>query len=140
MRFVDRVPDWLRALRNPLGFFLAVDALDVVMFGLALGVGDIPVVLRAVLTVLLVVILGGTTFLVFLLAWNPGDRWASPEERAMGIGPQYGTNLKALPRAALRQLPGEKAPPSGEVLEGKADSLEPSEESSATDAEGEKDR
>ena len=132
-RIVDRLPEWLRAMRNPLGFFLAVDVLVVIMFGLALTVGSIPDLIRAVLTIMLTAIVGGTVFLVFLLAWNPGDRWASPEERAMGLGLQYGTNLKPLPRAALRQLPGEPAPPSGEVLEGATESRQLGERPSQSD-------
>jgi hypothetical protein len=137
---LDRLPDWLRALRNPLTFYAATEALAVVLFYLTLSAASLPVEIRTALAFAVLFLFGAPGVLVFFLAWHPGDRWASPEERAMNIGPQYGTDARALPRAEVRRIPGVKAPPSGPVIESVAtERLSAAENAKPTDA-GEEDR
>lgn len=111
--FVGRLPESLRALRNPLTFFGLFTFLVVVCICVAIVVpGGLPTELRALILIALLLLLAVPVLIVSYLAVTPGERWAGPADRLMSIGNQYGTDQRPLPRNEILRLPSVEPSPS----------------------------
>jgi hypothetical protein len=109
---LDRIPDSIRALRNPLTFFgLYVFVIAFCFCVVVIVPGELPTLLRGVLLVLLIILLAVSPAVIAYLALTPGDRWTAPNERLMAVGTQYGTDQNRLPRNEVLRLPSVEPTP-----------------------------